>query len=66
MKEFIYYLKTLIGLLLLSVIAGISVGVIFDNNTYAIYTVSSILTLGFIGIVVQLYHSQFSQTPQNH
>lgn len=63
MKEFMYFLKTLIGLLLLSVIAGISVGIIFSNNTYALYTVAFILLLGFTGLVFQLYHLRFSQTP---
>ena len=63
MKEFIKYLKSLIGLFLLSVIAGISVGIIFSNNTYALYTMASVLILGFSGLVFQLYHLRFSQTP---
>lgn len=54
MKNFIYYLKSLIGLLLLSSIVGIAVGIISENNTYAIYTTTAIMLLGFIGLVRSL------------
>lgn len=63
MKNFIYYLKSLIGLSLLASIVGIAVGVIFTNNTYAIYTVVTIMLLGFISLVSQLFHLNSPQTP---
>jgi hypothetical protein len=62
MKEFIYYIKSLIVLFLLSLIVGISVGIIFENNTYTIYTVLLVMTLGFMSIVFRLFHLKFLQT----
>jgi len=40
MKDFVYYLKALIGLLLISIIVGVFVGIIFKSDTYIFYTVS--------------------------
>lgn len=62
MKNFIYYLKSLIGLFLLSSIVGIAVGITFENNTIAIYSTTIIMLLGFIGLVRSL-HLPSPQTP---
>lgn len=62
MKEFNYYLKSLIGLLLLSMAVGIAVGVVFENSTYALYTATTVILLGFIGLVSQLFHLHNQQT----
>jgi len=63
MKNFMYYLKSLIGLFLLSAITGITIGIIFQSNTYAIYTATGIMLLGFMSLVSQLFHLNSPQTP---
>lgn len=63
MKEFNYYLKSLIGLLLLSVTTSVAVGVVFENSTYALITATTVMLLGLTGLVSQLFHLHNQQTP---
>jgi hypothetical protein len=63
MKNLMYYLKSLIGLFLLASIVGITIGIIFENNTYAISSAAAIMLLGFISLVSQLFHLKYPQTP---
>ena len=63
MKEFNYYLKSLIGLLLLSSIFGVFIGTIFESSTYAVFTVVAIMSLGLIKLVWQLFHLHDLQNP---
>jgi heme/copper-type cytochrome/quinol oxidase subunit 4 len=63
MKEFNYYLKSLIGLLLLSLITSIAVGVVFENSTYALITATTVMLFGFTGLVSQLFHLHNQQIP---
>jgi len=63
MKEFNYYLKSLIGLLLLSSITGIFIGTIFESSTYAVFTAIAIMSLGIINLVSQLFHLHNPQNP---
>jgi uncharacterized membrane protein len=62
MKNFIYYLKSLIGLFLLSSIVGIAIGITFEKNTIAIYSTTTIMILGFIGLV-RSFHLPTLQNP---
>ena len=63
MKEFNYYLKSLMGLLVLSIIVGVTIGTILDNSTYAVYVAITIMLLGFIKLVSQLFHLHSPQNP---
>ncbi len=50
MREFFYYIESLMGLFLLSLIIGISIDIVF-GAMYGVYVSAFIMILGFIGTI---------------